>query len=348
MPPVPVAPAAAKPAVPAVTYESAWQKTIESDSALQIAVAGRRVIVSGAKSALMAIAPADGTEAWAKELPSSVRVASGDGLVFVASGERLHALDETNGNEKWTARIAAGATIGPTWAKGFVVCSSGPELVGIRSADGSEVWRRHVGVDTALPIVIEGGRVFAGLANKTIVVLDLVTGAVERQMLLSAKPNELVAAGDRFYFGADNGVVYAYRANSEDSSWEWPIGVNAVGAPAIDERCVYVAFMDNSVRAYRRGSGSHCWSPRSVTGRPAAGPMLAGTHLVVPLTTGELVILEAKDGRPVRRPDPPTTPAVQLSGATLQAIAASPGVSSVYLVSIGGDQRRVLTAWRRK
>jgi outer membrane protein assembly factor BamB len=346
VPPVPVAPAAAKPAVPTVTYESAWQKTIESDGALQIAAAGGRVIVSGAKSALMAIAPADGNEAWAKELPSSARVASGDGLVFVTSGERLHALDETNGTEKWTVSIAAGATSGPAWAKGFVVCSSGPELIGIRSADGSEVWRQQVGENTTLPIVIADGRVFAGLASKTIVVLDLVTGASQRRMLPGAKPNELAAAGDRVYFGADDGYLYAYRFNNEDPSWAWEIGVSAVGAPAVDDRCVYAAFMDNTVRAFQRGSGRACWSARALTGRPAAGPLLAGGHLIVPLTTGELVVLVSKDGKPVRRPDAAATPSVQLSGSTLQAIAASPDVSTVYMVSVGGDQRRVLTAWR--
>jgi hypothetical protein len=334
--------------VPAVTYEPAWQKPIESDSPLQIAVAPTRLIVSGVKAPLMTFALADGTEGWAKDLPTAVRVASGDGLIFVASGERLHALDETDGRVKWTAPIAAGATTGPSWAAGFVVVSSGPELVGIRGVDGSEVWRTHVGVDTTLPIVIAGGRVFASLADKAIVVVDLVTGAVQRRLLVASKPVELAAAGDRVYFGAADGFVYGYRFDDEDPSWAWPIGVDAVGAPAIDDRCVYVALVDNSVRAFRRGSGNLCWSSRPVTGRPAAGPLLAGSHLVVPLTTGELVILDSKDGKLVARPDPAGSPSVPLSGSTLQAIGASPDVSSVYMISIGGDQRRVLTAWRKK
>ncbi len=328
-------------------YESAWQKTIDSDAALQLAVGAKHVFVSGAKTRLTAMNAADGTEAWAKDLPSEVRLATGGGLLFVASGEQLHALDEATGSVRWTAAIP-GATTGPTWANGFVVFASGPELVAFRSVDGSEVWRRHVGTETAQPVLVAEGHVFAVLASQTIVILDFVTGAPRNRILLGAVPGELAGAGDRLYFGADDGVVYSYRVRREDPDWHFPNDVNTVGAPVIDERCVYVSMMDNSVRAFRRGPGSSCWSPRVLKGRPASGPMIAGNYLVVPLTTGELILLNIKDGKLVPTAPPGDGAPPVPSAATLQAVAASPDASTVFIVTVGSNQQRVLTAHRRK
>jgi outer membrane protein assembly factor BamB len=346
VPPVPAPPPAATPAPSAVVYESAWQKTIESDAALQIATGATHVFVAGAKARLTAFAAADGAEAWAKELPSETRLATGDGLVFVVSGGKLHALAETTGAERWSASVA-GPTTGPVWSQGFVVFSSGQEIVAYRAADGSEIWRQLVGVETAQPIVIDSRRVLAVLASKTIVVLDLVTGSSLQRMLPDPVPGELAAAGDRFYFAADDGVVYAYKVTSEEREWAFPIHVNGVGAPVVDGRCVYAAFLDNSVRAFQRGSGTSCWSSRTLKGRPAAGPILAGSQLVIPLTNGELVVVGIKDGK-LADTSGAAAATSQPATATLQAVAASPDASSVYVVSVGGDQRRVLTARRRK
>jgi outer membrane protein assembly factor BamB len=348
VPPVPAttpaAPPAEKPPPPSVTYEPAWQRTIDSDAALQIVTGAAHVFVTGAKARLTAFTVADGAEAWTKELSSDARLATGDGMLFIASGEKLHALLETTGDERWGVSLP-GPTTGPAWSKGLVVFSNGLEIVACRSADGSEIWRQPLGAEVELPIVVSDGRVIAALANRTLVVLDLPTGAIRKRMLLTAKPGELAGSEDRVYFGADDGAMYAYRAGSEDPVWVFPrIHVNIVGAPVADDRCVYAAFMDNSVRAFRHGSGTFCWSARALTGRPASGPMLSGGQLVIPLTTSDLVVIEARDGKPVRRP----TVAAQPSSATLQAISASPDGTSIYIVSVGGDQRRVLTARRRK
>ena len=351
VPPVPAtakpADAPAKPAVPAVTYESAWDVVIESDAALQIVAGTKHVFVTGAKARLTAMSTADGAPAWTKELSSDARLALGDGMVFIVSGEKLYALDETTGAERWSAPVP-GTTTGPAWSKGFVVFASGSELVAYRSADGSEVWRQPVGHETTLPVVIAGGRVIAALANRTMVVLDLVTSAIQRRMLLAAKPGELTASGDRVYFGGDDGSFYAYRLTSDDPAWVDDVHVNIVGAPVVGDRCVFAAFMDNAVRAFERGPGRACFSARTLTGRPAVAPMLSGEHIVVALTTGELVVLNAKDGKPLKAPpaagDAPAPP----PSATLQALAASPDASAIYVVSVGGDQRRVLTARRKK
>ena len=347
VPPVPAPPPAATPAPSAVVYESAWQTTIESDAALQIATGATHVFVTGAKARLTAFAAADGAEAWAKELPSDRRLATGEGLVFVVSGGKLHALAEPTGAERWSIALP-GPTTGPVWSKGLVVFSSGREIVACRAADGSEIWRAHVDVETAQPIVIESGRVLGVLASKTIVVLDLVTGSNLKRMLPDPVPGELAAAGDRFYFAADDGVVYAYKVTSEDREWAFPIRVNGVGAPVVDDRCVYVAFLDNSVQAFHRDSGNRCWSSRTLKGRPAAGPILAGSQLVIPLTNSELVVVGVKDGKLADTSAGGAAGQSQPATATLQAVAASPDASSVYVVSVGGDQRRVLTARRRK
>jgi outer membrane protein assembly factor BamB len=348
VPPVPAKPPAATATAPAIVYESAWQRTIESDSAIRLTVGATHLFVADAKSRLTAVSVADGADVWSKDLPSDKRLATGDGMVFIISGDKLSALDEKSGTERWTA-TPGGATNGPSWAPGIVVLSAGEQVIAFRTADGSMVWRQPVGAESAVPLAVQGGLVLSALTNRSIVVLDLVTGTVRKRMLLGAQPGELAAAGNRLFFGAEDGLVYAYELNAEDPAWVQPMRVRTIGAPTVDDNCVYVALVDNTVRAFKRGSGTWCWSARMLAGRPAAGPMLSGLHLVVPLTNADLVLINKKDGRlvpgstPRGEGAPPATRA-----ATLQTVAAAPDVSSVYIVAVGEDQRRVLTARRRK
>jgi len=346
-PPVPVKPPAATVAAPAVTYEPAWQKPIDSDSAIHLTVGPTHLFVADAKSRLIAMSAADGAEVWWKDLPTDKRLATGDGMVFVVSGEKLYALDEKTGAQRWIAAPVA-TTEGPTWSPGIVVFSSGVEIIALRTADGSVIWHQNVRADSVAPLAVESGLVLTALANRSIVALDVVTGTVRKQMLLGAQPSELATAANRLFFGAEDGFLYAYPLTSEDAAWAFPIRVKPIGAPVVDDRCVYAAFLDNTIRGFRRGPGTQCWSPRTLPGRPAAGPMLSGKMLVVPLTNADLVVVDTKDGR-IRGPKPgetesPASPAA----ATLQAIAATPDVLSIYMVAVGDDQRRLLTARRRK
>jgi len=334
-------------AAPAVTYEPAWQKPIDSDSAIHLTVGPTHLFVADAKSRLIAMSAADGAEVWSKDLPTDKRLATGDGMVFVVSGEKLYALDEKTGAQRWIAAPVA-TTEGPTWSPGIVVFSSGVEIIALRTADGSVIWHQNVRADSVAPLAVESGLVLTALANRSIVALDVVTGTVRKQMLLGAQPSELATAANRLFFGAEDGFLYAYPLTSEDAAWAFPIRVKPIGAPVVDDRCVYAAFLDNTIRGFRRGPGTQCWSPRTLPGRPAAGPMLSGKMLVVPLTNADLVVVDTKDGR-IRGPKPgetesPASPAA----ATLQAIAATPDVLSIYMVAVGDDQRRLLTARRRK
>ena len=70
-------------------------------------------------------------------------------------------------------------------------------------------------------------------------------------------PGELAAAGDRLYFGGDDGRFYAYRLTAvKIRNGLAEVNVNVVGVPVVDDRCVYAAFMDNAVRAFRHGPGN--------------------------------------------------------------------------------------------
>jgi outer membrane protein assembly factor BamB len=335
-PTVPAPPAS----VPA--YEVAWHKPIAAEGPLQLAIGTSHVFVADGRSRIAALSATDGHEAWSAPFPSDVRLAVGDGLVFVVSGGGLHALDEASGQVRWTAELG-GPTKGPTWSKGFVVASVDAGFVAVRTADGSEVWRQHVGAAATHPVAIEQGRVFGALANRSLVVLDMLTGAIQRSMLLETDPGELVAAGDRLYFGGADAAVYSYRFDRDEQAWRFDVRVKTAGAPTVDAQCVYVALFDNTVRAFDRKTGNMRWSGR-LRARPVAGPLLAGAQVVVPLTSGELILLQTKDGKPVRQPDAASAKGVQPPPSAVQAIVASADAASVYVVSVGDDEKRTLTA----
>jgi hypothetical protein len=69
------------------------------------------------------------------------------------------------------------------------------------------------------------------------------------------------------------------------------------GRPAGDELRIYVASMDNTLRAYRRTNGALLWHP-SVPFRPTTGPVLIESVVVVSGNAAELRAFEVSDGRP--------------------------------------------------
>ena len=228
------------------------------------------------------------------------------------------ALDGANGNRVWSTRAAEIGSGGmlrgdprtfarPVSAGGraFVLDPSGN--VTAVSLSGGTAWRVNVrpsDIDepaTTGGVATDGSRVYAGTAYGKLVALDADTG----------------------------GVV-----------WDVKLPEPARGAPTVADGRVFVVTQNNNVAAYSAADGSEAWSWRGV---PEIGNLLSGANpavsggiVVVPFTSGELVALDAKSGKPVWN-DTLARASRSFAVSGLATIAASPVIAdgTVYATGVG-------------
>lgn len=238
----------------------------------------------------------DGRELWSVEMNAEGPLAAESGLLFVASGEAVHALRETDGATAWRRPI--GTLSAPLLAKdGWIIAAGESQLSALRAADGTPVWTQKSGPHRERP-AISGDMLFVPLADGRIEARDLSTGAVRWQRRLGGAPAEPLAAGDRLFFGATDKQFYSLDADSGEIEWQRREGATLRGRASTDGERVYFAGLDNMVRAVDFGHGALRWH-KGVPFRPAAGPMSFGESLLVVGRVADIQVLRGADGRPV-------------------------------------------------
>jgi outer membrane protein assembly factor BamB len=311
--------AAKNPVAPLIRpYEIAWTIDLDALDAVGagpvwLAAGPSRLIVARSAGLVTGHALEDGHEVWRAAIAPEVAPVTGDGLAFiVGSGGQLRALDEATGEERWQGQISTRwlvplwhawvvvpSPVTPTWHAGWLLVASGTCVRAYRAIDGAQIWETDLGALVVRSIAIDGDRVFAVLADRRLVSLDIATGATRWSVPLESLPGALLAANDRIYFGAADGGYHCATQARGTECWVFRAKVEAVGAPVTNGEFIYFASLDNTVRALDQ-AGRMQWLV-SLTTRPAGSVLLEGGHLVVPLTSGDLLLHLAKDRRSVGR-----------------------------------------------
>jgi len=238
----------------------------------------------------------DGAAAWEVKLQSDRPVAVDGGHVFVATPDQLVALNATDGTTAWnvpSAPVTAPLLAGGGW----VIAATEKRLTAFRSADGSQVWSRDVTGVQVLP-TIESDNLYVPLEDGRLLALDLRTGNARWVKTLVGPLSEVLAFPDKVFFGTGDKWFFGLRASDGERDWQRVrLGSVVRGRPTADEFRIYVASMDNTVRAYRRSNGALLWHP-SVLFRPTTGPVLIDSVVVISGNAAELNAFETSDGRP--------------------------------------------------
>ena len=265
--------------------------TPEGESAVPlgggVSVVDGTAYVTNGLAEVLALGAADGAVRWRARLPQPTRGAPtvADGRIFVVTIEnQLVALSAADGRRLWLHRAGALATLplglpAPAVEGGTVVAGFGTgEVVAMRVADGRLLWSDNVGLSnpsladifgvSGLPL-IEGGRVIVtGLGNTTIAV-DLRSG---RRLWERAFGGGAGPAGGGDWIFSVTGTGHALALGREDGRIRWVTDLDpppAEGPPP----------------------------PRARFGRP----MIAGGHLMVPSSRGEVLIIAPAGGEVVGR-----------------------------------------------
>ncbi|MFL6279867.1 MAG: PQQ-binding-like beta-propeller repeat protein [Vicinamibacterales bacterium] len=273
-----------------------WSVEISASPAAPPVIDGDEILIVLQSGVVAARRISDGTPVWEVPLSSDRPIAIDGGRVYVATSDQIVALNVANGSKAWS--LPSPTVTAPLVAQGgWVIAATDKALTAFRSVDGSQVWTRDLAGATVMP-TMEGDNLYVPLEDGRLFALDLLTGKDRWLRSYEGPLSEVLAFSDRILFGTGDKFFFCLRAADGERQWERVrLGSLVRGRPTGDEHHIYVASMDNTLRAYRRSNGALLWHP-SVPFRPTTGPVLIDSAVVIAGNASELRSFDTSNGQP--------------------------------------------------
>jgi outer membrane protein assembly factor BamB len=279
--------------VPQAPTSIAWTIDFPAAPIASPLLAGELVFVAHLPGIVTAYRQSDGHQLWRVPLNPQQPPATDGKLLFVASGEAIHAVRATDGSEAW--RVPAGTLTAPLLAKdGWIIAASEGKLTARRATDGSTVWAVDSGVQRAAA-AISGDILYVPLVDGRVVAHDLTNGQVKWERWFGGSPGEPLIVGDDIFVGTGDKRFYCLDAISGDTKWLWKVGAQIRGRASSDGESVFFTALDHLVRSHDRRNGELRWQ-KGVPFRPLTGPMAAGGAVFVVGPDAEIRVMLAKNG----------------------------------------------------
>jgi outer membrane protein assembly factor BamB len=312
-----------------------WSVALSARAVASPTIAGDVIVVALQTGQVVAYAAKDGTEVWRVALRADQAIVADETLLFVAAGEMIHALDAADGKVLWEA--PSGTLTAPLLVHGgWVIAATAAQLAAFREIDGAKVWSHASPLLRERP-TIEANNLYVPLDEGRLLALNLADGT-ERWTRFPAKGplSEVLALPDRVFVGAADKYLYVYDARNAEIECKPFLGSVVRGRPVSDGARVFVATMDNLVRAFDRRTGSIVWH-EPLPYRPVA-PAIVGSTLIVPGATAEIRAFELKTGKPagqIKAEQTLATPPVfQMSPAGMLVAAITGSVSGEWTLVV--------------
>ena len=258
------------------------------------AVSEELLVAGGFSNDLYALDPKTGALKWqfmdAKDRYIGQPLFMDDLVLVPNADDNLYALD-LNGKLKW--KFAAGEAL---WSQPVLdsdrlfVASMDHFLYAVDRGDGSQLWKTDlVGSMVSSPTFVDG-ILYVGSMAKGVAAVDAETGKILWRFptsgMIWSRPSYHEGT---LYFGDLSGTVYA--VNAEDGSQLWKVENQGVitGDMTVFEDGIAFVTEENGVRALSF-SGEPLWS-LLLNGKLYGEPVVAGEYLLVPVTSGEQVLV---------------------------------------------------------
>ena len=304
-----------------VSLKTAWQASVGKSQGFVFtpAVAGSNVYATNADGQLLALDAANGRQLWrveaGKRVSGGVGASSSIVLVGTQKGD-LIAFDNA-GKLLWQMQLGAEVlTPAAIDAGTIVVRLADGRLLGLAAQDGKRKWAyQRVNPPLALrsfaPAAVARGAVFAGFAGGVVVALDLETGRVGWESVISSPrgATELeriadissppVIDGNQVCAAAYQGRVACLDVTSGKVLWSREASSSA--GIAVDEKYVYVTEESGAVSALDKKTGTSVWKQDKLSNRRLGTPVVRGKQVLVGDGFGVVHALSKEDGSFVGR-----------------------------------------------
>lgn len=321
--------------------EMRWHVDIghAGNNALLPAIMHDAVYAANAKGQLYRLERATGKRVWRSDsgFTISAGVGAGDGLVLAGGDKGELAAFAEDGKLRWQTRVSSEVLNAPQIADGVVVVRTGDGRInGLDAADGKRLWlyeratpslvvRSHAGV------MIERGTVYAGFAGGKLAAIDLATGIVKWEVVVSQprgnteleRISDIISApvtdGEQVCAVAFQGRVACFSLAQGGLLWSRELSSDK--GMALLRNNLYVTDDSGVVLALDKNSGSSVWKNDQLSQRRNSAPLALGNHLLLGDYEGYLHALSIKDGSLVARlktdGSPLVTAPLELDGGLL-------------------------------
>ena len=288
--------------------------------ALRPAGDGNNIYAASQDGNVVAFNPETGKQLWRNELDIELSAGPAVGeniVVVVAKDGYVIGLDAATGNERWRTDAGAESLARPALKDDMVVVLTiDSRLQGFAAYDGTPRWS----IEQSSPAltmrgssspVIVGTSIIAGFDNGRLAAVDVSTGDIEWESLLSPPSGrsdlerlsdidgDIAVVGRDIYASAYNGRLAAVAAESGQILWAREIS-SYVGVSA-DWNNVYTVRDNGEIVALTRRDGNESWRDASLLYREATLPVAFDTTVVVGDLEGYLHFFSNLDGTPQAR-----------------------------------------------
>jgi len=343
----------------AAAPKKAWEAQIDGSNgrrrlAATPVIGDGRVYVEDALGVVHAFDAGNGKSIWTRafeqqgEQEASVfggGVSLDAGRAYVTTGYGdVAALDATNGKQLWRVKPAGPLRGSPTVAFGSVfVATQNNEIHALSSADGTQAWMEaaspgEAGVFGVAAPAAGQGTVIAGFSTGELVAYRYENGrqlwsdALSRTSLstsvgvLTDIDADPIIDHGRVYALGQGGRMAAYELVSGQRIWE--LNLAGISTPALAGDWIFALTDDARVLCIARSSGKVRWIAQLDKYQNAkkktnpiywTGPTLAGDRLWVASSRGDVVAIDASEGRvkPFAREKEPISLAPVVAKSTL-------------------------------
>jgi outer membrane protein assembly factor BamB len=271
-----------------------WTEPIPAAAIASPIIAGDAVIVAHLPGIVAAYHRADRRVVWRKDLQPVQPLASDGTLLFVATGDAIHAVRIADGSPGW--KVESPSPTAPLLVKdGWIIVAAGGALTARRTGDGTTVWTTASGVQREAP-GISGDVLFVPLVEGRLVARDLLTGQERWQTQIDGSPGEPLVVGEDIFVGGSDKRFYCLDAGSGEIDWPKRVGAQIRGRAATDGQRIFFTALDHLVRAVDRITGAQLWQT-PVPFRPLQGPVASGGLVFIAGAGSEVVALRSTDGK---------------------------------------------------
>lgn len=228
--------------------------------------------------------------------PPDAPLASADGLLVVAAGDRISAFGTGDLGHRWSAGVGSRVLASPVIAAGRVYVGTSKGLTALSTEDGVESWTVSAAYGVGAAPLISGNTLFACLMGEGVVALDPATGSQRWEFRCDAGSAAPVVAADRVILGTRGAEVVALDAATGRPAWRVPVDGMVSFAPAAVGSFVLVGDGGRRLRCLDAESGRVLWT-RSVKGRFAGeGPAVSRRAVVIALDSTEMEAYDPATG----------------------------------------------------